>query len=374
MDDDKRKKRYVIAVLSGIGLLGVVFVVVPVLLHEDLTWHSVFLNVGTELLGAAVVYLLLMFYMLQDWKLSEDVKSMNAKIESMRSWNVTEHLKHIDTRLSSLESPSALSFFVERPNLDARIRDASRIDLCGVTLATTLNRHRTRLLERFKAGAEIRLLVIDSRSAAVLTATQKGGSISDEYYPRRLSETDEHITWLYNEVGQKAHQSSASARTGSLEVRCLPYVPSFRIDSFGARDVEDITEDPSGLIFVEVYPHLEGDDDPPIFDLTFQEDGDWYKYFINQFEVMWGNATLWQTPRQRLTIETARYGALDRWNDVAQFLRERVSAEGLEVRVANDILGGDPIPGTRKKLKVAYKYDGESKSMELDEGHMLRLP
>lgn len=370
---DRQKRLYVIAVYLAIALLGVIAVLLAIYVVGDETWPSVLFNLGTELLGAVVISLMLILFLLQDWKVSERVEQIDAKLASISNWNLAERLNHIDTRLNALESPSATSFFIERPSLGAQIHDASRIDLSGVTLTTTLERHRRRLLEKLQAGAHIRLLIIDSKSEAILTATRKSGSISDDFYRRRLAETDEHIGWLYANWKQ-AQQSSENARKGSLEVGCLPYVPSFRIDSFGTRDAQDFSEDPNGIVYVEVYPHKEGDDPPPVFGLTLQQDGEWYKYFVNQFEAMWSDATQWQPLQRRLIIESARYGAPDGWNDVAEFLKERILARGLEVRVANDILGGDPKPGTPKKLKVVYTYDGETHSMELEEGHILRLP
>lgn len=47
-------------------------------------------------------------------------------------------------------------------------------------------------------------------------------------------------------------------------------------------------------MFVEVYPHRAGYGTPPTFDLTLHRDGEWYKYFVEQFEQMWEDAKLWQ--------------------------------------------------------------------------------
>lgn len=298
---NRQKTLYIIAVYSTIALLGVIAVLLAIYVVGDETWPSVLFSLGTELLGAVVISLMLILFLLQDWKVSERVEHIDEKLESIRDWNVMERLEEIRMSLKSLESPSATSFFIEPPNLDAQFQGASRIDLCGVTLTTTLERHRRRLLNRLKAGAHIRLLVIDSKSEALLTATRKSGSISDDFYRRRLTETDEHIEWLY-ENWKGAQQSSESARKGSLDVGCLPYVPSFRIDSFGAKDAQDFSEDPNGIVFVELYPHQEGAYHPPVFSLTLQEDGKWYKYFVSQFEAMWSDATQWQPLQGRPVI------------------------------------------------------------------------
>jgi hypothetical protein len=69
-------------------------------------------------------------------------------------------------------------------------------------------------------------------------------------------------------------------------VRLLSYAPSFGMYSFDANRT-------TGIVFVEVFTHKSGFRSPPSFDLTFQRDGEWYKFFTTQFEEMWRDSKDW---------------------------------------------------------------------------------
>jgi hypothetical protein len=75
-----------------------------------------------------------------------------------------------------------------------------------------------------------------------------------------------------------------------------------------------------------------------------------------------------------LTISAATYGAQDKTNDVTQILASQAKDGKLELLVSNDNLGGDPIPGVVKKLRVKYIYTGKQHSVTVDERETLSLP
>jgi hypothetical protein len=66
------------------------------------------------------------------------------------------------------------------------------------------------------------------------------------------------------------------------------------------------TKKKNGIIFVEVYPHKYGFQLSPTFELTLENDEDWYHYFTDQFEEMWKTATIWDpTPYlQKISFDT----------------------------------------------------------------------
>jgi hypothetical protein len=77
----------------------------------------------------------------------------------------------------------------------------------------------------------------------------------------------------------------------------------------------------------------------------------------------------------RLYIHSAIYGTKDRIVDVTDILRSAVSISGrLKMTVSNDELGGDPVRGAVKELKVVYSYAGETFSRTFLEGEGLSLP
>lgn len=75
-----------------------------------------------------------------------------------------------------------------------------------------------------------------------------------------------------------------------------------------------------------------------------------------------------------LRIEQASYGVGTRTSDVTSRLQNMVRNNSLQVRVTNDVLGGDPAPGLRKQLLVTYFYQGRRRQAVADEKDFLRIP
>jgi len=79
--------------------------------------------------------------------------------------------------------------------------------------------------------------------------------------------------------------------------------------------------------------------------------------------------------RQRgLRILRAYYGADGQFMNVTDTLRSRVDDGRLLVHVDNYNMGGDPLPGTHKWLRVLYMYDGQRQNIVVDERTNLQLP
>jgi len=199
--------------------------------------------------------------------------------------SVKRALSFLESRLA--EHPSAIAFFQKPPGLDSYVQSANQIDMCGVSLTTTLNKQFSNLRERLKEGAKIRLLVIDPDSLAVQMSAQRSEAPDDvDYYRTRLEATFRDIEYLHKSWTEYQSQGSPS-KGGSVAVRLLSYAPSFGIISFDANRT-------NGIVFVEVYPHSYGYKSPPTFELTPQRDGIWYDYFVGQFDEMWKGAKPWK--------------------------------------------------------------------------------
>ena len=82
---------------------------------------------------------------------------------------------------------------------------------------------------------------------------------------------------------------------------------------------------------------------------------------------------LQELQRPDITIDTARYGANDKWFDVAQRLRARIRDNRLTFKVTNEELGGDPIPGVAKKLEVVYLQGDQRYAKSVPEGGVLSI-
>jgi hypothetical protein len=74
-----------------------------------------------------------------------------------------------------------------------------------------------------------------------------------------------------------------------------------------------------------------------------------------------------------LTIDSASYGASDKFVDVTDILTSMIGDNHLSVIASND-LGGDPFYGRRKKLIVNYSYKGQRRTVEVKEDQTLSLP
>jgi DnaJ-like protein C11, C-terminal len=75
-----------------------------------------------------------------------------------------------------------------------------------------------------------------------------------------------------------------------------------------------------------------------------------------------------------LRILRAYYGAEGQFMNVTDALRSRVDDGQLFVHVDNYNMGGDPLPGVHKWLRVLYMYEGQRQNVVVDEKTELRLP
>ncbi len=76
-----------------------------------------------------------------------------------------------------------------------------------------------------------------------------------------------------------------------------------------------------------------------------------------------------------IVILSAGYGAGNRYVDVARILQGRQAPDGsLRMNVTNDTMGGDPVRGPDKTLRVDYQFRGQTLHKEVREGDQLTLP
>jgi hypothetical protein len=160
------------------------------------------------------------------------------------------------------DRPSAIAFFEQPPRFDSYVQGANQIDLCGVTLSSTINKLFGNLRERLKQGAKIRLLVIDPDSLAPNMAARRSDEPDDvDYYRTRLEASLRDIDHLHNSWQEHRAQQDSTLKRGNFSVRLLSYAPSFGFLGFDAGR-------PNGIMFIEVYPQGRGYESPPTFNLT----------------------------------------------------------------------------------------------------------
>jgi hypothetical protein len=155
------------------------------------------------------------------------------------------------------------------PALDKDIETAADIGLVGVTLTRTVRDLLPILDRRLRRGACIRVLVIDADSPARTEAVARSrGADTPEFWPHRLASTIDLLGVL----------TSAAADESALQLRVLPYVPTFGMCSI------DLAEE-YGRIHVEVYQHQSIEQNPS-FSLRADRDSHWYQLFVRQFETL----------------------------------------------------------------------------------------
>jgi len=75
-----------------------------------------------------------------------------------------------------------------------------------------------------------------------------------------------------------------------------------------------------------------------------------------------------------LRILRAYYGAEGQFMNVTDALRSRVGDGRLFIHIDNYSMGGDPLPGRRKWLRVLYSIDGDRRNIVVEEKTDLQLP
>ena len=260
----KQKRKYLFAVYLIIAITAVTFMVIG--FSEVDSWKSILLNLSTELLAVALVFFLVDFlFTIDDWNLSEKVQLLLNQLKN--------------------ERPDASKFFEPSPQLETYFDTADQIDLCGVTLTSTLNRGFSSIRERVFAGAHVRLLIIKpSHLPLQMAMSRSENTESLDYFKKRLESTLNDVEYMHKNLSEK--KAEMQVGLGKFEVKLMDYAPSFGIISFDSHK-------PNATMFTEIYPHHSGYGNPPKFTLTKQGDTEWHKYFTEQFESMWSYAEDW---------------------------------------------------------------------------------
>jgi len=259
----KQKLRYLLAIYLVLAL-GAIILAILAFWQKDLM-QSLLVNLSTELLGVVLVFLFVnVVFIMGDWDLSDQVSELVQK----------------------LKNPSARDFFKKPPSpleLQAYVQDAKKIDMCGVTLTSTLNRIFSDLRQRLLDGADIRIMICSPDVETLQGAAKRSESGSIDYYQKRLESSLDDIEYLYKNWQD---YKKANKKAGNLSVGFLHYTPSFGL--IGCQSVNN-----NRVLIIEMYPHHKGYDKPPNFFLTPENDGLWFDYFQSQFEEMWKKTTSW---------------------------------------------------------------------------------
>jgi len=167
--------------------------------------------------------------------------------------------------------PSADSFFWERQRrLDEYFEKADFIGAVGMTLSTTIAEYEQVFKERLALGAHVRIMTIDPSSPAPQQAIDRSADIvGTTFFTDLLRPTIDRLCSL-------ADTTNTSA---VLELGLLSFIPSFGL-------ILVDPDKPHGRIIVEIYQHKSAGLHPT-FELTPRRDKQWYRFFRNQFDLLW---------------------------------------------------------------------------------------
>lgn len=79
-----------------------------------------------------------------------------------------------------------------------------------------------------------------------------------------------------------------------------------------------------------------------------------------------------QSSLQGIVIHSAKYSADEKFVDLTAKITELVSNNQLEFKAANE-LGGDPFVGKGKTLEIYYSVNGQSKTIKVSEGEIVKI-
>lgn len=269
MMDKKRQTKFQIAVYGIVGALGIILILISLVFNWLDVWQSIWINLGTGLLGVGILFFLVdRFFLADEWRLSDKVDQLIKRLEES-------------------DRPSAEAFFTRYPELDAYLKNAIEIDLCGVTLSATLNKYFRHIQERLRNGATVRLLLADPNSLALEMSALRSDVPDDvDFFVKRLASTFKDIGYLLRPVPDDLRIGQDETIKNNLSVRLLPYASSFGLVRIKAGNGDQ-------TMIIEIYPHRGKRGSAPVFILTPERDPHWYDYFARQFERMWAPAKPW---------------------------------------------------------------------------------
>lgn len=227
--------------------------------------------------GITIITVLFAFYIIaisQTSKISTDVLlqwilailgllAISELIERVRKLKRIEDtgnetLKVIKNKFSG--KPKSDEFFLKRlPQLEPYLSKAKDIRLSGYSLQRTIRENIHILAKRLEEGATIKILLVDPESKI-----EKGKSNHSSMV------TLQSIEWLQTQV----------KNNGKIELKFTKEDPHYNIIAIDPNDE-------AGIMFIEFFSQRWVTEGRPRVELSSIEDSYWFKYYINQYELIW---------------------------------------------------------------------------------------
>ncbi len=197
------------------------------------------------------------------------------RIETLSQESRDLVLRHLGSKVR------AGDFFLSEGHISRQtFASANTIFLSGMTLTRTTREYMHVLGQRLVAGASIRLVILEHEDSLLQElASRSFGETTVEYWGNRLETVETMIDVIAKTPGS----------TGKMELGFLPYIPSF---GFIMVDPDE----PHGVCFAELYHHKSAESNPT-FELRASDDAYWYRFFREQFEILWSSCRIETLPR-----------------------------------------------------------------------------
>ena len=266
--EEQRRARY-LAIANVVVLLTGAFVATTgfLLSPAGLEWHSVLINVGSDLIVVSVIF----FF---------------GKIM------LTDPQRDLEERLDRIQLKLDMqsNVFLTRAQLNSRqsfaefIREAQDLFLGGTTLRSTARGHRSFFRERLARGARLRFAVVDPESPDV-AALAAVWNVSVEDIASSIRATLGELNVL---------RGIAATEPGSVEVRLLQREPAF---SFVLRDPRK----PEGVLRADLRAFGLDTALRPGWELR-PVDEPWFQRFVQTCERLWEDAEPWPESTEPVTF------------------------------------------------------------------------
>lgn len=185
----------------------------------------------------------------------------------------------IQNALLHISSSTSLSdkFFKQeysRSELQTRTKSSQSALFWGINFTRTI----PLLVDDFEQGLQnnlkLRFLMIKPRSQASQAASFRNRT-------QNVTEINETIERNIRIIAGLATRSSS----GEIEVRVIDYLPPYTIIAFDP-------ERPNGVMFIRLTTFRVPNERRPTIQLRRTDDEFWYKFFLEQFEMVWKEAEI----------------------------------------------------------------------------------
>jgi hypothetical protein len=171
--------------------------------------------------------------------------------------------------------PVDIVFMPEPPSVGEYLTDLDELYVLAINSRRLVTNHYGILQGRLAQGATIRFLLVDPDGDTIPVIARRNFVYREpEQLREAIRSTLDNLTQLRSDQLKK----------GTIETRVFSYAPAFSMIAINPRDSD-------GKILVSLYPYSVPPESNPSFWIEKTNGGEWYEFFLKQFDMMWETAT-----------------------------------------------------------------------------------